>query len=60
LVSKTSIETCATWLEDKICLLQIGLVEETWGNQVLLEHLLALFQIVASKQKTFKTELDHG
>jgi hypothetical protein len=60
LVSKTSIETCAAGLKDKICLLQIGLVEEAWGNQVLLEHLLTLFQIVVSKQKTLKKEFDHG
>jgi hypothetical protein len=60
LVSKTPTETCAIGLKDKICWLQIELVEEAWGNQVLLEHLFTSFRIVAGKKKTLKVELDHG
>ncbi len=60
LTSRTPNETCKIRLEDKICQVQFELVEEAWDSQVLLEHLLALIQIVAGKQKTLKINIDHG
>ncbi len=47
-------------LEDEICHLQIEQVEETWNNQVLLEHLLASVQNLSRKQKMLKAKIDHG
>ncbi len=47
-------------LKDEIHWLYIELMEETRDNQTILEHLLALLQIVYGKQKTLKIEIDHG